>query len=281
VPLVADASPTSFLTYANHLATFAASPEGQRAIEDCRRTLATVGRSPFAAAGVLDDVAAIERWTTWAETDETQQLVAAVADAGVTVADALALAIGEAVTASTGEPDVWIDVEGHGRDDLAPTIDVSGTVGWFTTLTPVRIAASGTPGLANGARQLRDERQGGAPSGLVWMLARFGADRVTAAESHGEPQIVLNYLGDLDKAMPASSLFAVTSRFAGPLESPRRRRLYLLMCSASILDRRLRVEWACGRDVARQIQTPRIADGTMTYIRHLLSRLSSRDAQPL
>jgi len=39
---------------------------------------------------------------------------------------------------------VGIDVEGHGRhNELAPDVDLSRTVGWFTTKYPVALAVGG------------------------------------------------------------------------------------------------------------------------------------------
>ncbi|MFE5563340.1 condensation domain-containing protein, partial [Streptomyces sp. NPDC056544] len=38
---------------------------------------------------------------------------------------------------------VLVDVEGHGREDIAPGLDLSGTVGWFTSIFPVCLDATG------------------------------------------------------------------------------------------------------------------------------------------
>ena len=44
----------------------------------------------------------------------------------------------------TGDTPIGIDVEGHGRhDDLAPDVDLSRTVGWFTTKYPVALTVGG------------------------------------------------------------------------------------------------------------------------------------------
>ena len=55
---------------------------------------------------------------------------------------AFALAVAEFV--DTGGAPVGIDVEGHGRqEDLADDIDLSRTVGWFTTKYPVSLNVGG------------------------------------------------------------------------------------------------------------------------------------------
>ncbi|NVK82658.1 condensation domain-containing protein, partial [Streptomyces morookaense] len=53
--------------------------------------------------------------------------------------DLLLTALGCALEAVDGGRTHHVLVEGHGREDIDPALDVSGTVGWFTTLYPVRL----------------------------------------------------------------------------------------------------------------------------------------------
>ena len=47
----------------------------------------------------------------------------------------------------TGGAPIGIDVEGHGRhEELGADVDLSRTVGWFTTKYPVALASVGCPG---------------------------------------------------------------------------------------------------------------------------------------
>ena len=71
---------------------------------------------------------------------------------------AFGLAVAEFL-GSGGAP-IGIDVEGHGRqEELAADVDLSRTVGWFTTKYPVALAVGG---LSLGAG---DGRRGGAGGG--------------------------------------------------------------------------------------------------------------------
>ena len=55
---------------------------------------------------------------------------------------AFGLAVAEFL--GNGGAPIGIDVEGHGRhEELAPDIDLSRTVGWFTTKYPVALAVGG------------------------------------------------------------------------------------------------------------------------------------------
>jgi hypothetical protein len=60
------------------------------------------------------------------------------------VNDVLLAALGRVLAQWTGRDRVLIDLEGHGReDDLFDGVDLSRTVGWFTTIFPVALDVSG------------------------------------------------------------------------------------------------------------------------------------------
>ena len=58
-------------------------------------------------------------------------------EVGVQIQDALLTAILRAIAKWSGSRNVKFHIEGHGREDLAGHLDVSRTVGWFTSLYPV------------------------------------------------------------------------------------------------------------------------------------------------
>jgi len=56
--------------------------------------------------------------------------------------DVLLTALVQSFAQWTGERSLLVDLEGHGREDLFEDVDLSRTVGWFTTLFPVRVSRS-------------------------------------------------------------------------------------------------------------------------------------------
>ncbi len=107
-----------------------------------------------------------------------------------------------------GNAPIAIDVEGHGRhDELAPNVDLSRTVGWFTTKYPVSLRVDGEMGRLNWAQVMAGDAALGAvvkdakeqlralPDGLTYGLLRYLNDDVDI-EGH-DPTIGFNYLGRL------------------------------------------------------------------------------------
>ena len=55
------------------------------------------------------------------------------------VNDLLLTALARALCDWTGDSTALIQLEGHGREDLFDTLDLTRTVGWFTSLFPVKL----------------------------------------------------------------------------------------------------------------------------------------------
>jgi len=72
--------------------------------------------------------------------------------------DVLLTALLESFSQWTGEKSLMVDLEGHGREDLFEVIDLSRTVGWFTTLFPVRLEGSKTGQLPETLKSVKEFR---------------------------------------------------------------------------------------------------------------------------
>ena len=99
---------------------------------------------------------------------------------------------------------IGIDVEGHGRhEDLAPDIDLSHTVGWFTTKYPVAVAVgglgwaqvvAGEAGLGAVLKNAKEQLRA-LPDPLSYGVLRYLNPEVELAGS--DSPIGFNYLGRL------------------------------------------------------------------------------------
>ncbi|WP_131832319.1 condensation domain-containing protein, partial [Mycobacteroides abscessus] len=121
----------------------------------------------------------------------------------------LLIALGLALAEFSGTAQIAIDVEGHGRHEElgelsgagARSIDLSRTVGWFTTKYPVSLDLDGLAwssvvagDAALGAMIKAAKEQARAlPDGLTYGLLRYLHPAVELAAS--DPSIAFNYLG--------------------------------------------------------------------------------------
>ena len=102
--------------------------------------------------------------------------------------DVLITALGRVLATWTGRDDVSITLEGHGREDVLPGVDLSRTVGWFTTQYPLALilpAGGWDATLKSVKEQLRAVPRRGMSHGAL----RPGAPL---------PQVCVNYHGRWD-----------------------------------------------------------------------------------
>ncbi|MGC5038797.1 amino acid adenylation domain-containing protein [Streptomyces sp. DT190] len=190
---------TSFREWARALRAEAVS--AHRTAELAHWTAVSGRSEPDLGAGPLDPardtLATVRRHRTSLGPDLTARLLAhPVRDVLLT---ALALAV-PAWRRELGRPapdeSVLVALEGHGREEhLLPGADLSGTLGWFTTVHPVRL----DPGDAPPAEQLRRVREqvAAAPDQGIGhgLLRHLNPDTAPVLAGLPQPSIQVNYLG--------------------------------------------------------------------------------------
>ncbi|WP_244211256.1 condensation domain-containing protein, partial [Amycolatopsis kentuckyensis] len=204
---------TPFAAWAKELAAEAQRPERLAELPAWTAVLGTPAgswteRDLDPAVDVLGTAGRIRR-TLPAEL--TQALLTSVPAAfRVDVDDVLLAALALALTsvrAARGRPGTasLIEVEGHGRQSTDPAIDLSRTVGWFTTTHPVRLDPGAgdlesvltTPdSLGAVFRRLKEQLRAVPGDGLGHGLLRYlRADTGATLARLPAPPIGFNYLG--------------------------------------------------------------------------------------
>ncbi|MGW7574647.1 amino acid adenylation domain-containing protein [Streptomyces sp. NPDC054765] len=162
------------------------------------------------------------------------------------VNEVLLAALGQALNGWGGTEQTLVDLEGHGREDILDGVDLSGTVGWFTTIYPVALDvpkdAAPTAAVRAVKRQLRTLPRRGIGYGALRHLTP-GAD---AAQQDGGPlsavrsRVSFNYLGQWDGQLPDGDELVIRHlEHRGQDHEPAEQRLYALEVSAAVQDGRL------------------------------------------
>jgi non-ribosomal peptide synthase protein (TIGR01720 family) len=200
---------TSFARWSSLLAEYARRPDVVGLAEAWRQVLAVPAVLPAVQPEVDTNVTA-GHLSVDLDVETTRMLlgeVPAAFHAGVN--DILLIAFGLAVAefSGTGGSPVGIDVEGHGRhEELGADVDLSRTVGWFTTKYPVALTVGGLSwaqvvgGAAGLGAVLKDakEQLRALPDPLTFGLLRYLNTDVELAGS--DPPIGFNYMGRLSTA---------------------------------------------------------------------------------
>ncbi|MGA9669882.1 MAG: condensation domain-containing protein, partial [Terracidiphilus sp.] len=102
---------------------------------------------------------------------------------------------------------VLLDVEGHGREEIFADLNLSRTVGWFTSLFPVCLdpgridlddALAGGPAFGQALKSIKEQLRTLPDNGLGYGLLRYlNPDTAPQLASFAPPQLGFNYLGRL------------------------------------------------------------------------------------
>ncbi|MFE9657498.1 amino acid adenylation domain-containing protein [Micromonospora sp. NPDC006431] len=108
------------------------------------------------------------------------------------------------------DPAVLVDLERHGRADHVPGVDLSRTVGWFTSLAPVRLdpgtvdwdqVRNGGAAVGTALKRVKEQLRAAPDDGLGYGLLRhLNSETAGVLADLAEPQIMFNHLGRLGGA---------------------------------------------------------------------------------
>jgi non-ribosomal peptide synthase protein (TIGR01720 family) len=248
------ASSASYQAWAHALTRFAHTPdiEAERAFWQSQ-----VAPSPetltgdFASASAEDAIATTRRLVVDLSVEETDAVIrGAGADVRDWVPSKLLAALAWCMSRRWNLRSLQVEMERHGREASLVDADVSRTVGWFTAAFPIRLPA--TDDLIEQFRLVR-EALGRVPNGGIG----FGLLRQRRLVEPAKSVLAFNYLGRFDAVFAGDRTFTPARDATGESCDPRTPRPHPIECVASILDGRVRLEWAYG---------PRFRDETMAAL---------------
>ncbi len=181
--------------------------------------------------------------------------------------DMLLTALGRALKRWHGTDATLIALEGHGREDPGEPLDVSSTVGWFTSLFPFRLGAPGDD-IGLQIKSVKENLRGVPRKGMGFGILRYLAEdgiRARFADIPA-PSVSFNYLGQFQTGPTSLFEFAVES--SGPAVSPTIESDHALDITAFVLGERL--EFSLIR--SRRGELP---DSTDALRRHLEEELAA------
>ncbi|WP_197501776.1 non-ribosomal peptide synthetase [Mycobacterium sp. 1164985.4] len=203
-PIVLPRGGTSFARWSALLAEHAQDRDVADLAQAWHEVEAVPSELP-AVQPALDTFAMAGRLSVELDIETTRMLLGEVPTAFHTgVHDILLIAFALAATEflGTGGAPIAVDVEGHGRaEELIDGVDLSRTVGWFTTKYPVALCvggldwgqvSAGAAGLGAVVKEGKEQLRA-LPDGLTYGLLRYLNPDVEL--DGADPSIGFNYLG--------------------------------------------------------------------------------------
>ncbi|MFP2934054.1 condensation domain-containing protein, partial [Pyxidicoccus sp. 3LG] len=182
----------------------------------------------------------------------------------------------------TGHSALAVSLEGHGREDLFDDVDLSRTVGWFTSLFPVvlTVEPGDHPGdtLASVRQRLGDVPNKGIGYGLLRYLRDEARTTLAALPS---PEVSFNYLGQLDSLTDSSALFGLARDPTGPMHDDQGPRRHVLDVNGHVLNGSLVLRWTYSDNLHARSTVERLASTCLDVLRALIQGRDTEEARRL
>ena len=194
--------------------------------------------------------------------------------------DLFLTALAQTLTARSGSDRVLIALEGHGREELSPGIDVSRTVGWFTTIFPVLLTLSPGMGAGEALKSVKEQLRAIPHKGIGYGLLRYVdapeiTDRLRAMPA---AQVSFNYLGRLDGNFPGGALFVPATEGVGREQNEDSSRSYEFDFAGAVQDGQLTMILSYSATRWRRESAAGLLAAFLASLRQLIAHCQSVEA---
>jgi len=227
-------------------------------------------------------VASAQRVLVSLNTEETKTLLQEVPKAYHTqINDVLLTAVVRAFAPWTSSTSLLIDLEGHGREHLFDDVNLSRTVGWFTTIFPVCLDLEGCAAPGDALRRVKEQLRRVPNRGIGYGLLRYlGDDADTARKMRALPRagVCFNYVGQLDQVLGESGLFRPARESSGPARDRESPRSHLVAISGHVVGGELQMVWEYSANLHHRATIEGVARQFITDLRRLITHCQSPEA---
>ena len=186
--------------------------------------------------------------------------------------DILLTALAESFRPWIGRDSLLVDVEGHGREDIG-AIDLSRTVGWFTSIYPVRLSLKPGARLDSSLQSVKNQLRRIPDKGITYELLR------EHLKSSPQAHVLFNYLGQFDQVVAGSRVFSFASEPVGLWHDGKNRRTHLIEVLARIAGGQLEVQFNFSRNVHSRGTVEQIAGRYSAALIELIELSTAADTQ--
>ncbi|AUG07230.1 non-ribosomal peptide synthetase [Pseudomonas sp. S09G 359] len=194
------------------------------------------------------------------------------------VNDLLLTALARVICNWTGGAEAWVQLEGHGREDLFDDVDLTRTVGWLTSAFPARLTPHAELGVSIKAikEQLRAIPNKGLDFGILRYLGT--PDQQAALARLPVPRITFNYLGQFDGSFDDdTALFVPAKESAGAEQGDDAPLGNWLSINGQVYGGELTLEWTFSNEMFAPHTVQHLADALTAQLLELIEHCSDAE----
>ncbi|MBP5975680.1 amino acid adenylation domain-containing protein [Brasilonema sp. CT11] len=192
--------------------------------------------------------------------------------------DILLTALALVLSGWTNSDSVLFNLEGHGREEIIAGVDLSRTVGWFTTIFPVVVELGIIDDIGTALKSVKEQLRVIPNKGIGYGLLRYlNVDAEISAQLEKIPQaeISFNYLGQFAQVVNTSSLMQVANEPMGNSESLQGQRHCLIDINAIIINEKLQIDWTYSSNIHQHETIENIAQEFVETLQDIIAHCLS------
>lgn len=186
-------------------------------------------------------------------TQETDILLHEVPKAYHTqINDVLLTALVQTFAQWTGTRTLLVDLERHGREPLFENLDVSRTVGWFTSIIPVLLDLEDSQGTGEDLMKIKEQLRSIPSNGIGYGLLRYLREDEQGKgllRYFPSAQVSFNYRGHSIRLMSGEQFFVSSPKAKGFERNAKCSRNYYLEVDGAIVENQLRMFWTYSKNL--------------------------------
>jgi non-ribosomal peptide synthase protein (TIGR01720 family) len=283
-PVLLPPKTTSFKQWAERLCGLAGAPSQRQQVSFwLERDNPEAAEIPFDMPKGVNTVASNRQLRQLLTAEETHALLHEVPPVYNTqINDVLLSALLLAWEKWSGQQAVRVDLEGHGREDLFEDVDISRTVGWFTTIYPIELVLPASLGPGEVLKKVKEDLRQVPDHGVGYGILRYlSEDAATRSALGALPKAGLsfNYLGQIDPGSDdAEAPMRLASESAGAGHSHAQHHTHPLAVEGQVAAGRLEMSFSFSENLFHRDSIESLALFFMESLHALIEHCKSPEA---
>ncbi|MBE5097604.1 condensation domain-containing protein, partial [Bacillus thuringiensis] len=272
----------SFQLWAEQLTRYANNPEMEKEREYWNEIekipMELLPKDEEQDCGLIKDGENITiQWTA----SETEQLLKQANRAYSTeINDLLLTALGRAIHKWTGMENIVVNLEGHGRESILSDLDITRTVGWFTSQYPVILPIEAKDDLSYQIKNIKEGLRHIPNKGIGYGLLKYLSEKQEKHNFTLKPEISFNYLGQFDQDLENSTM-QISSYSSGLSANTDQLRVFVLDINSMILDGKMLLTINYNRKQYHRETIEQLANGLQESLQEIIKHCVTKEQAEL
>lgn len=197
----------------------------------------------------------------------------------ISIFDILVTGFVQALNDFTGSTDQFIDLRNHGRH-ISNDLDLSRTIGWFTTAYPIKLSLRGQTNVRKAIREIQLQLRAVPHNGVSYNLLKYITDdeRINLELMEmGMPKIAFNYHGQIDKIFSGLKQFQLVSYPIGNNTGTKATRSHLINLDLYIMHNKLNIVWTFSTAFHKQQTIQALSEKYKEAINNIITFLLNKN----